>query len=340
MIMRNKHLKPVSHKAALEFWQQKKRESRKVAEKMLTNHFTTKDLFGRTLRGKPVAGVPVKFPEPVENAPVYILIRTSRRPEFFKRCYESILNQTYKNIVTIVHTDDPRNDYVRGDIIIKGHSYHPKSGKGYYNLYNNRLLDAIPDGWGWYHMIDDDDMYYNKKAISTLVKQSKPHMVNVARVKRWGSSVWPKNWRRQRSFQTECFFIHSAYKKLGRWWGNKGGDHYYSRQMTNKLPINWIDGLIICKAQEGKGHGSLLDIGKAKVDYKGFYPDDHMVDILILSDKIPNVGKPGKIIKLPYSEAWYLDVKRRGRITYKGIEVIDERKSRKQETEIIESTQE
>ena len=330
MLVWKKHLKPVSNKQAIEFWKQKKKENEARAKKLLTDRLTTKELFVK-VKGKKVA-IQTNFPKPIKNAPVYILIRTSRRPEFFKRCYESIKKQTYKNIVVIVHTDDPRNDYVCGDIIIKGQCYHPRSGSGTYNLYNNRLLDAIPDGWGWYHMIDDDDMYFNNKSIANMVKNAKPHAVNVARVKRWGTSVWPKNWRRQRSFQTECFFIHAAYKKLGRWWGNRGGDHYYSRQLTNKLPINWIEGVTICKAQEGKGHGKLLDIGKQAVDFENYYPDDKKVYMLVISEKISNIGKPGHLVKLPYKEAWRLDKKKQGRITFKGVEVCNEKKLEEQET--------
>ena len=69
----------------------------------------------------------------------YILLRTSNRPKFFKVCMESIKAQDYPNIVTIVHTDDPKDDYVEGDIIIKGErDYQARSG--FYNLYNARVI--------------------------------------------------------------------------------------------------------------------------------------------------------------------------------------------------------
>lgn len=50
---------------------------------------------------------------------VYILIRTANRPMFFQHMMESIKKQTYKNIVTIVHSDNPNDLYVEGDIIIR-----------------------------------------------------------------------------------------------------------------------------------------------------------------------------------------------------------------------------
>ena len=54
------------------------------------------------------------------NDPVYILIRTANRPIFFRNMMESIKRQTYKNIVTIVHSDNPNDLYVEGDIL-SGH---------------------------------------------------------------------------------------------------------------------------------------------------------------------------------------------------------------------------
>jgi hypothetical protein len=212
--------------------------------------------------------------------PVYILIRTSNRPLFFARMMETIKNQTYNNIVTIVHSDDPRDEYVTGDIVIKGTAYGPEYGNGTYNLYNNRLLNAIPNGPGWIHFIDDDDEYAAPDVIENLVKRSKQDHVNVAKVVRWDGVVFPKNWGFQKSYQTECFFIHTDHKRKGKWWGGKGGDHHYSKQLTKVLPINWIDKLLICKAQEGKGHGKRLDKGGKKIDYTNTFKPEKVIPVL------------------------------------------------------------
>jgi hypothetical protein len=208
--------------------------------------------------------------------PVYILIRTSGRPQFFARMMETIKNQTYENIVTIVHTDDPRDEYVAGDIIIKGHKY--VHGNAPYNLYNNRLLRAIPDDQGWYHFIDDDDEYASSDVIEKMVERSKKDHVNVCHVMRWNGTIWPRRWKIQRTYQTECIFMHTSHRRKSRWWQNKGGDHDYSKKLTRVLPINWIDDVLICKAQEGKGYGSRLDAGGKKVDYN--YPPDKNVIVL------------------------------------------------------------
>jgi len=196
--------------------------------------------------------------------PVYILIRTSGRPVFFKRMMESIKKQTYENIITIVHTDSPDDKYVEGDIILS--SEMDKSvGRAYYNLYCNKLLDNIPSGKGWYHFLDDDDEYFDENTIENLVEKSKKRYVNVARVDRGNGFVWPKYWKNQESFSGECVFIRTKYKSMARWRAKRKSDHYYTKQLTEILPINWIDNLIISRAQIGKGRGKRLDAGDTEV---------------------------------------------------------------------------
>jgi glycosyltransferase involved in cell wall biosynthesis len=254
------------------------------------------------------------------DSPVYILIRTSNRPQFFARMMETVKNQTYKNIVTIVHSDDPRDEYVQGDIILRGCAYGPAFGSGPYNLYNNRLLKAIPaDKPGWFHFIDDDDEYASPDVIEKFVKASKRDHINVGRVERWNGTIWPKNWGYQKSFQTECFLVHTDHKSKAKWWGNKGGDHYYSKQLTRILPINWIDNLLICKAQEGKGHGRKFDQGNKKIDLSTVYKPGDKVPCLGLvpnraQKKEERIGQ-GEIKRLKYEIALKLEKEGKVKIT-------------------------
>jgi hypothetical protein len=259
----------------------------------------------------------------MSSKPVYILIRTSGRPRYFARMMETIKEQTYKNIVTIVHSDDPRDEYVTGDMIIHGAAYGQEFGDGTYNLYNNRLLKSIPEGEGWYHFIDDDDLYASPDVIERLVASSKRDHVNVARVQRIRGGkkvVYPNKWGRQRSYQTECFFLHTDHRKRAKWWGNTGGDHYYSKQLTRVLPINWIDDLLICKAQEAKGCGKKLDLGLKRCRYDSF-PADKIVCCLGLAvprNKIKRNDpiRHGEYRNMPYAEAVELEKQGRVKITY------------------------
>ena len=119
-------------------------------------------------------------PKMSSTPPVYILIRTSGRPKFFKKMYESIQQQTYKNIITVVHVDNDFDKYAKGDYIIRGEPIK-NAGRGYYNLYNNTLLEKIPvdkHGPGYYHFIDDDDMYSAPDVIEKLVKLAKKDFIS------------------------------------------------------------------------------------------------------------------------------------------------------------------
>lgn len=197
------------------------------------------------------------------TTPVYILIRTSGRPRFFKAMMASIKAQTYRKIITIVHTDNPGDTYVWGDIIVRG---TPKPGcRAPYNLYMNTLIKAVcKQDPGWVYMLDDDDALAAPDVIARFVAASKIDHINVARADRGHGKIWPKKWRIQTSFQTECFMLWSKYSGMGKWWGKTGGDHYYTKQITRALPINWIDGLIVARAQAGKSRGARRDLGERR----------------------------------------------------------------------------
>lgn len=257
--------------------------------------------------------------------PVYILIRTSGRPVFFERMMETVKNQTYKNIVTIVHTDDPRDEYVAGDIVIRGKAYDPGYGNGTYNLYNNRLLQNIPDGDGWYHFIDDDDEYASDTVIEELVEKSKVDYVNVGRVMRWDETIWPRKWMYQNSFQTECFFMSTKYKLKAKWWGHKNGDHQYSKQLTKILSVNWIENLLICKAQEGKGHGKRLDKNSMRHNNDNVFDKEKKVVIVGIKTHKKGSRKEwvriGEVKRIKYEKAVELEKIGVAKITYEGVKV-------------------
>jgi len=98
-----------------------------------------------------------------------ILIRTSNRPNYFKKCIESIRRQTYKNYNIIVSVDDDFTwNYVKeyDDITIVRVKYihptdiinvPPKRRPAPWNLYLNELLKYTKNGYVLY--IDDDDMF-------------------------------------------------------------------------------------------------------------------------------------------------------------------------------------
>jgi hypothetical protein len=228
--------------------------------------------------------------------------------------FESVKSQTYPNIITIVHTDNPVDDYAQGDIIIRGERKNgPNMGNAPYNLYCNKLLESIPvdkHGEGWYHFMDDDDMYVSPDSIERFICRAKKTHVNIARSDRGNGNIWPRHWRGQKSFQTECFLLHTDHRLKATWHDKTAGDHYYSRQLTEdlRMPINWIEGLIVAKAQEGKGRGAKLDYGEGARDARG-----RMTAIVYFLDRVRSPadcrGEKGEIKEIPLKIAEKLFLK-------------------------------
>ena len=255
---------------------------------------------------------------------LYILTRTSGRPAFFARMRETIKALVWPGPVChIVHTDDPRDTYVDGDIIVKGECYGPSFGDGWYNLYNNRLLKAIPDH-GWVHFMDDDDEYLAPDVMGFLDGGNRNAM-HVCKTRRVGVSknaeIFPPLWLKQKTFQTECFALWSDIAKKYNWWGNKGGDHQYTSKITRTVPIKWHD-VIATQAQSGKGHGKCIDAGGAVKHPGSIDPDDAVFFKMFatLKDR-----KQAQLLAVPAFEADTLERHKLGRITYQGTSIEDRR---------------
>jgi hypothetical protein len=247
---------------------------------------------------------------------LYILTRTSGRPVFFARMRETIKALDWPGPVChIVHTDDPRDTYVAGDIIIRGETLGPSFGTGFYNLYQNRSLKAIPDH-GWVHFIDDDDEYIGADALAFMPGQNKTAL-HVCKTRRVGVSkhneIFPPLWKKQKTFQTECFVLWSDIAKQFNWWGNKGGDHHYTNKITRKHPIIWHDH-IATQAQAGKGHGDCLDASGKAVH-------DGVLTGMVYFKMFASAGgrKQAQLLEVPIDEALILERHKLGRITYKGV---------------------
>ena len=112
---------------------------------------------------------------------INILTRTSNRPNGFSITYESIKQQTYKNIKHIVSYDNDDdlsylNQYndielIKIDklsLINNDNSISPKTGKySPHNLYFNEMIKLVNDGWVIY--LDDDDKFIDENVISKIV---------------------------------------------------------------------------------------------------------------------------------------------------------------------------
>ena len=113
-----------------------------------------------------------------------ILVRTSNRPNYFKKCIESIHKQTYENYNIIVGVDDYYSEkyaidcgcsvvrYDFSDVDIKKRKRDENYGRPFiFNLYLNELQTYVKNGYILY--IDDDDIFNDENALLKISKKIK-----------------------------------------------------------------------------------------------------------------------------------------------------------------------
>jgi glycosyltransferase involved in cell wall biosynthesis len=236
----------------------------------------------------------VKKPvEKKKNQPlINIITRTSGRPNGFKRCHESILNQSYSNIRHIVSIDRLEDvEYVKQydvdyffldkeKIAAQPDIPDPKTGKRFiYNLYFNELFDKVEEGW--IMILDDDDYLANNNAILKMVDTIKSNTdMLIFQMKYPTGSVLPtlqemgKKPRLAR-IGSPCIMVHSGIAKTIRWDGWKCGDYRYISRVWDKTGgKRWIKQPLVLLGSGG-GFGMRKDISKQEIPSS---PKDFNID--------------------------------------------------------------
>ena len=193
--------------------------------------------------------------------PFYILTRTSERPTFFKKCMESVRSQTYKNIIWIVHSDNPDDKYVEGDIVLHSKKVKRENMRhAPFNLYFNKMMDSISEKNGWFIFLDDDDKLHSKTCIEEIIPYLVEDRLNGAKAI-WGDFynpgrkvMFPDDFppKPQISLPTQSIILHVKHKDRARFWDKTYGDYNFTMQLA--MPINWID-IIVQEQQAIKGNG-------------------------------------------------------------------------------------
>ena len=131
----------------------------------------------------------------VVNIPVFIITRTSNRPNYFTKCIESIQEQTYKNIINVVTVESPKDEkYVKKitkfssqkpiickvtkedkedtTIMIDGIKFYHAPYNKYVNEANSKIINYCKENGIVDYVVtlmDDDDCYTEKTAIEKIV---------------------------------------------------------------------------------------------------------------------------------------------------------------------------
>lgn len=196
------------------------------------------------------------------NIVINILTRTSKRPKAFKKCRESIEQQTYTNINHIVSYDcDGDMAYLskynintvkvdRELLIEKDQSEDPGTGPfSPHNLYCNVLLSKVKEGWVLF--LDDDDMLAHKNVLREISKKIKTANEDTLFI--WqmqypnGKLIPGKDLIRNERIDlynigSPCFFFHSKYALKVKWDAWKCADYRFIKNLSHIIPNKiWIE---------------------------------------------------------------------------------------------------
>ena len=115
------------------------------------------------------------FEQEEEEPKIWVLTRTSGRPVFFKKCRESLKNQTYQNWQHVVSVDDDESykyaekDDDRKEVVRVKKINKTAEMNCPYNLYFNDLIEKVPEG-SWMIFLDDDAVIYRNDSLEKLVE--------------------------------------------------------------------------------------------------------------------------------------------------------------------------
>jgi len=185
-----------------------------------------------------------------------ILTRTSNRPNFFRTCRQSVLDQT----VTAFHliaTDDEAGSYPEGDRII---TVEKQQGRAH-NLYFNTMRWWVPQWAPWVIHLDDDDQFTSPHALGFIRQHIKTENDLVLWQVDLGNPgpVIPRAFGKQPrkgDISGIGFAVHVRHWEP--WQGIPCGDYEVITRYYNKLNPVWIR-QVLTSCQAGAGHGDRRD---------------------------------------------------------------------------------
>lgn len=168
-----------------------------------------------------------------------ILIRTSNRPENFKECIKSILNQKYKNYKVYVCYDKKEsliylNNYKNFKKIEYFYVNSTSNEKYKFNLYCNDLLSEVKKGYVVF--LDDDDMFCHNQVFNILNYCINNKSLLIWKFFRPDKIIFPSNMKELNlgEIDTTGFCSNIKNYKHCSWWDKKNGDYNFITKVIKK----------------------------------------------------------------------------------------------------------
>jgi cellulose synthase/poly-beta-1,6-N-acetylglucosamine synthase-like glycosyltransferase len=176
---------------------------------------------------------------------INILIRTSNRPEQFKRCLQSVVSQNYDNIRIIVSADREVNYIPAGLELIKVSA--DKSLPYFYDCYCNDLKSLVNEGW--FMFLDDDDILV-KNVLSQIELNHKAIIHQLQRQ----STIVPKDLNFKRGLiGMPCLMLHHSLKNLADIPGTGCGDYVWVSEVMKRHPVVFRELITVYSFGRGLG---------------------------------------------------------------------------------------
>lgn len=193
-----------------------------------------------------------------KNILINILTRTSNRPNGFRNCYHSIVNQSYKNVRHIVSYDSDNDlSYLNLYNVDKIRVYREivelenntnEFRFAPYNLYCNELLNEVEDGWILF--LDDDINLLHSKVLEELaaeISKADENTMFIWQLRYPNGKVLPLKSHFQaqeiekNKIDTSCFLFHSKFKNNAKWDSWKASDFRFIKKLSELIPKKkWI----------------------------------------------------------------------------------------------------
>tara|TARA_Y100000591_G_C21852328_1_gene712512 strand:+ start:938 stop:1747 length:810 start_codon:yes stop_codon:yes gene_type:complete len=180
-----------------------------------------------------------------------ILIRTSNRPENFKQCVKSVLDQKYKNFKIYVCYDkkesiDYLNNYKNTGKIKYFPVYTTSKEKYKFNLYCNDLLSKVKEGYVIF--LDDDDIFCHDQVFNILNYCINNNSLLIWKFFRPDKIIFPSDLKTidLGEIDTTCFCSNIKNYKNCNWHDKKNGDYNFITKVIekNKPKIKFLNKIL------------------------------------------------------------------------------------------------
>lgn len=195
---------------------------------------------------------------------INVLIRTSGRENLFKRCLDSVKNQTHKDINILVSADnDATAAYVKKagiEPVMVQKRPRTDVNTAPWNGYLNDLIFQVKGGW--IMILDDDDFLIDTTVLKRLESQMTDDNVIYFVKMKWPNGriiPSPENFCMNRIVRKDigmpCFIFHAKHKHKVAFMPIKQGDYHFITRLTQVVKRHrWID-MIVTQIGNTGGNG-------------------------------------------------------------------------------------